>query len=501
MKLGLRIWILIIAILFSLLAIHPTFEKGVQITNIQFNSTASEYGLTSGEIIKSINGNQIQSLADYSKFMSETFPSEQEIKLIINTKENSYILFTNETPEITVKNLPKTKVQTGLDLQGGSRALVTTEEKINAQELNDLIAVTSNRLNVYGLSDMSIRPVSDLSGENYMLIEIAGSTPKELQNLISQQGEFEAKISNQTVFVGGNKDVTYVARTGENAGIYSCDNYDSGYVCQFRFSISLSEEAAQRQADATKNLSLSPENPGYLNEKLELYLDGKYVSDLLISKSLQGQVTTQIQISGSGTGATKQEAYENAEAEMKHLQTVLITGSLPYKLQIVKLDTISPLLGEQFITTILLAGLGAVLVVAFIVLLRYRNIKISGAIFLTMASEIILTFGIASLIKWNLDLPSIAGIIATIGTGVDDQIVILDESQNSKTYSVKERIKRALFIIFGSYFTVLFSLLPLYWAGAGLLKGFAVTTIIGVSVGVFITRPAFAEIIKRITKE
>ncbi len=118
-----------------------------------------------------------------------------------------------------------------------------------------------------------------------------------------------------------------------------------------------------------------------------------------------------------------------------------------------------------------------------------------------MASEIILTFGIASLIKWNLDLPSIAGIIATIGTGVDDQIVILDESQNSKTYSVKERIKRALFIIFGSYFTVLFSLLPLYWAGAGLLKGFAVTTIIGVSVGVFITRPAFAEIIKRITKE
>jgi preprotein translocase subunit SecD len=323
MKLGLRIWILIIAILFSLLAIHPTFEKGVQITNIQFNSTASEYGLTSGEIIKSINGNQIQSLADYSKFMSETFPSEQEIKLIINTKENSYILFTNETPEITVKNLPKTKVQTGLDLQGGSRALVTTEEKINAQELNDLIAVTSNRLNVYGLSDMSIRPVSDLSGENYMLIEIAGSTPKELQNLISQQGEFEAKISNQTVFVGGNKDVTYVARTGENAGIYSCDNYDSGYVCQFRFSISLSEEAAQRQADATKNLSLSPENPGYLNEKLELYLDGKYVSDLLISKSLQGQVTTQIQISGSGTGATKQEAYENAEAEMKHLQTVL----------------------------------------------------------------------------------------------------------------------------------------------------------------------------------
>jgi preprotein translocase subunit SecD len=39
------------------------------------------------------------------------------------------------------------------------------------------------------------------------------------------------------------------------------------------------------------------------------------------------------------------------------------------------------------------------------------------------------------------------------------------------------------------------------WAGAGLLKGFAITTIIGISVGVFITRPAFSEIVKKIVKE
>jgi len=39
------------------------------------------------------------------------------------------------------------------------------------------------------------------------------------------------------------------------------------------------------------------------------------------------------------------------------------------------------------------------------------------------------------------------------------------------------------------------------WAGAGLLKGFAITTIIGASAGVFITRPAFSEIIKKILKQ
>ena len=43
--------------------------------------------------------------------------------------------------------------------------------------------------------------------------------------------------------------------------------------------------------------------------------------------------------------------------------------------------------------------------------------------------------------------------------------------------------------------------MPLLWAGAGLLKGFAVTTIIGISAGVFITRPAFAEIVKRVVKD
>ena len=50
----------------------------------------------------------------------------------------------------------------------------------------------------------------------------------------------------------------------------------------------------------------------------------------------------------------------------------------------------------------------------------------------------------------------------------------------------------------GAYFTALVSLLPIIWAGAGLFKGFAITTIIGITVGVFVTRPAFSEIVRRI---
>jgi preprotein translocase subunit SecD len=114
--------------------------------------------------------------------------------------------------------------------------------------------------------------------------------------------------------------------------------------------------------------------------------------------------------------------------------------------------------------------------------------------------------GIAALINWNLDLPSIAGIITAIGTGIDSQIIIMDESRN-KEESLKEQIKKALFIITTAFATTLVALLPLTGAlgflgigatSAGLLKGFAITTLIGITVGVLISRPAFADIVKQL---
>ena len=99
-----------------------------------------------------------------------------------------------------------------------------------------------------------------------------------------------------------------------------------------------------------------------------------------------------------------------------------------------------------------------------------------------------------------LDLAAIAGLIVAVGTGVDDQIVIMEETISKKgsgiVYNWKERIRRAFFIIFSAYCTIVVAMVPLMFAGAGLLKGFALTTIIGVSMGVFITRPAYAVIIQ-----
>jgi preprotein translocase subunit SecD len=189
---------------------------------------------------------------------------------------------------------------------------------------------------------------------------------------------------------------------------------------------------------------------------------------------------------------------------MKKLQTILITGSLPVKLNIAKSESISPVLGTEFFKSALIMTIVAILAVTIIIFIAYRTMQIVIPIMFTMVSEVIILLGIASLIGWNLDIASIAGIIVAVGTGVDSQIVITDEilhGEQRRVFGWKEKIKNAFFIIMGAYLTVFVSMIPLFSAGAGLLKGFALTTIIGISVGVFITRPAYAATAEMILKK
>ncbi|MCK4531282.1 MAG: hypothetical protein KAT94_00275 [Candidatus Aenigmarchaeota archaeon] len=105
------------------------------------------------------------------------------------------------------------------------------------------------------------------------------------------------------------------------------------------------------------------------------------------------------------------------------------------------------------------------------------------------------------LLTWTIDLPAIGGIIAAIGIGVDNMIVIADETltggrEKKILYTIKEKIKRAFFIIFGSASTTIAAMVPLMMIGVGLVRGFAITTIVGVLVGILVTRPAYAKIVE-----
>ena len=143
----------------------------------------------------------------------------------------------------------------------------------------------------------------------------------------------------------------------------------------------------------------------------------------------------------------------------------------------------------------------AIIAVAFVVFIRYRDPKIVLPMILTSTGEILIILGFAALVKWTIDLPSIAGIVAAIGSGIDHQIVITDESGRKKEeLSLTKKLSRAFFIIMASAATTIAAMIPLLSVGAGGVKGFAFTTIIGVLAGVLITRPAFAKVIEYLRK-
>jgi preprotein translocase subunit SecD len=409
---------------------------------------------------------------------------------------------------LSVYDSPTTNIRKGLDLQGGTRVLLKPEHKISQEDMDTVVSNLKERLNVFGLSDVIVRAASDLEGGQYVLIEIAGANQEEVKELIAKQGKFEAKVGNTTVFKGG-KDVTYVCRSADCSGIdpqRGCGQISQNqWACSFRFTISLSPDAAQQQADATKDLEVvvGENKEDYLSEKIYLYLDDTLVDELNIGADLKGKAATDIMISGSGAGATQQDAIFDALNNMKRLQTILITGSLPVKMEVQKTDTISPVLGKDFVKNAVIMALVAILAVAIIIFIRYRQIKISVPMIFTMLAEVIIIFGVAALIQWNIDMAAIAGIIVAVGTGVDSQIVIADETLRgeSQKFGWAERVKRAFFIIMVAYFTGVASMIPLLFAGAGLLKGFALTSILGISIGVFITRPAFAAMTEILLKK
>jgi preprotein translocase subunit SecD len=411
---------------------------------------------------------------------------------------------------IKVYENPTTNIRKGLDLQGGTRVIIQPETNVSNEMMELILSNMKQRLNVYGLSDIVVRVASDFFGNQFIMVEIAGANEDEVRELLSRQGKFEAKVGGKLVFIGGERDITYVAMSNDQAGIdpYSgCRPIQDGYACSFRFSITLSQTAAERMADITAQLEVIPGDGtnDYLNESIDLILDDQIVDSLQISADLQGKVSTDILITGSGTGRNEQEAIANSLENMKRLRTIVATGSLPVKINIVKTDNLSPTLGHEFISNSFVVGLFALLAISLVISIRYRKAEVLVPMVLISIVEIIIIFGMAALIGWNLDLAAIAGIIIVIGTGIDHLIVVTDEvlgkeKSSDKIFTWRTRIKNAFYIITAAYLTTFVAMFPLWFAGAGMLKGFALTTIIGISVGVFITRPAYAAIIEQLMK-
>ena len=367
-------------------------------------------------------------------------------------------------------------IQQGLDLKGGSIIQIHLETPVDTATMSKVTAVLDKRLNTFGVTDVKVRA----SGNQDVIVEIAGVNPEDVASVVGTPGKFEAKINNQTALTGSD--------------IVSVKPYEvSGNTWNVPFTVSV--EGANRFAQLANGQTGTP---------VEMYLDDQLVSSPVISAELaNGVPSTEVQVSG---GADSKAA---AEKEAKSIQVVLQSGALPVKVSIVGISAVSADLGSQFKNGALIAGILALMVIAAIIFIRYRNPVLVIPIIITSVAELILILGVAAVIKWNIDLAAIAGILAAIGTGVDDQIIITDEvlkeghqTKRTKT-ALKFKINNAFFIIFASAATLIAAMLPLAYVGfsrgytgIGVLSGFAFTTILGVLIGIFITRPVYAKFIE-----
>jgi preprotein translocase subunit SecD len=212
-----------------------------------------------------------------------------------------------------------------------------------------------------------------------------------------------------------------------------------------------------------------------VKKRMAIVLDNTVYSAPVIQERISGG---RAQITGS---FTTQEAND--------LAIVLRAGALPAPLKIIQDLTVGPSLGkdsiEKGIRSTLFAGALVVLFMAF----YYR---LSGVIAdAALALNLICLIGALAALNATLTLPGIAGIILTIGMGVDSNVLIFERIREELRQNKPVRLAvdsgydKAILTIVDSHVTTLITGLALFLFGTGPIKGFAVTLCLGIAINLF----------------
>jgi len=190
--------------------------------------------------------------------------------------------------------------------------------------------------------------------------------------------------------------------------------------------------------------------------------------------------------------------------EARNLELSLKAGRLPAPLDFENADSLSlsPALADRFKTNSLIVGILAVIAVSLVVYWRYRRPEVAAPMVVTAMSEVYLLLGFVAFVQYPLNLSHIAGFIAVIGTGVDDLVIIADEILQQGDVATgrvfESRFRKAFWVIGAAAATTIVAMSPLTVLSLGDLSGFAIITIVGVLIGVFITRPAYGDILRNL---
>ncbi len=199
-----------------------------------------------------------------------------------------------------------------------------------------------------------------------------------------------------------------------------------------------------------------------------------------------------------------------SEQQAKDLSMILRSGALPASIKYLQEETVGPSLGADSIRSGVQAAVVGMVAVLIFMLIYYRGAGINADLALIMNLIILLGFlGWSTIAGVNvaLTLPGIAGVILTVGMGVDSNVLIFErireELRNGKTppSAVDQGFSHAWITIVDTHVTTIVSAAILFIFGTGPVKGFATTLTFGLLANlftaVFVSRTIFDWILTR----
>lgn len=344
-------------------------------------------------------------------------------------------------------------IKLGLDLAGGvSITYQAKGDTPSESEMKDTVYKMQKRVEQYSTEAGVYQ-----EGADRITIEIPGVTDanKVLEEL-GKPGSLEFQDEAGNVVLQGTDVKTATAKiiekeTGAKENIVE---------------LNLTEEGGKKFAEATK---------ANIGKPINIVYDGEVISNPQVNEEITGG---QAIISGNFT-------YE----EVENLASTIRIGGLKVELEELNSSVVGAQLGEEAISTSLLAGLIGLIVIFMFMCVAYRLPGFASSIALCIYTGIVLVA--LNAFDITLTLPGIAGIILGIGMAVDANVIIfarvkeeLAAGRNVKT-ALKTGFKKALSAILDGNVTTLIAALVLGLMGSGSVKGFAQTLALGIIVSMF----------------
>ena len=234
---------------------------------------------------------------------------------------------------------------------------------------------------------------------------------------------------------------------------------------QFEVHFQLSSAAAAR---------FGPFTEANIGHRMAIVLDHQVYS----APTIQGRIDD----TGEITGNFSQESAQD-------LALVLRAGALPASIKYLEERTVGPSLGADSIREGVRASIASIVVVMIFLVIYYRLSGVNAVVALFLNLIILVAF--MAYAGAVLTLPGIAGVILTIGMGVDSNVLVFErireELRNGKApaSAVDLGFERAFLTIIDTHVTTIVSAIFLFLFGTGPVRGFAVTLVIGLLANVF----------------